>query len=493
MASEEDKKFDAVLGGYLANNLRDRAERLHCPEPEVLAAYHERSLLPEEMNSWKEHIGGCAHCQAILGALEATDAIPLQALGKEGVLAMSPTEAAVLSRDRRSALPEKSRVIRLSRGLRWQWLAPAGALAAGLLVWVAWHENQQTHLLPATETKVVQLENPAAPKPLPPMTREAPASSPQSPEASTADQVSSLIAKDQDAIGGIARSKKAPPSENLKQFEKFDYRTGTVVPKRPSADKESGERQDITRDSSLAANAVQNQPSRDTKAGIAGGASESAQLQSQTANVQALNQQNQLNAQKTGGPSPLSQAVESKKQKSESAALAYRTTPPPPAAPAPSAAFNEVSASPAVLAGSTGPHLIFVPGTKTLWRVGPAGLIEFSGDGGASWLRQTSNVLVDLTSGYAPSDKVCWIVGRSGTILLTTDAGTHWAILHSPVDQDLGGVRAVDALHATIWNSANTKIFETADGGITWKAVPAQYSGKPPTGISLQEIPPASF
>ena len=61
MAAEEDKKFDAVLGGFLANNLRERADRLYCPEPEVLAAYHERSLLPEEMNSWKEHIAGCAH------------------------------------------------------------------------------------------------------------------------------------------------------------------------------------------------------------------------------------------------------------------------------------------------------------------------------------------------------------------------------------------------------------------------------------------------
>jgi hypothetical protein len=471
MAAEEDKNFDAVLGGYLANNLRDRAERLHCPEPEVLAAYHERSLLPEEMNSWKEHIVGCTHCQAILGALEATDAIPLRASEKEEALAVSPAEPAAVPRGDRGtapvAMPEKSRVIRLSRGVRWQWLAPAGALAAGLLVWVAWHENQQTHLSPATETKVAQLENPAAPKPEPSMTRQAH-------EASAADQVSSLIAKDQDAIGGIARSKKALPPENLKQFEKFDYRTRTVAPTKPSADKESGERRDITRDSSLAANAVQNQPSPDTKAGIAGGASESVQLQSQTANVQPLNQQNQLNAQKIAGPSPLSQAVETKKQKSESAERAYRGTTPAPAAPEPSAAFSEVSASPAVIAGSIGPHLIFVPGTKTLWRVGHAGLVEFSSDGGASWLRQASNVLVDLTSGYAPSDKVCWIVGRSGTILLTTDAGSHWAIVHSPLEEDLGGVRAVDAIHATIWNSANTKIFETADGGITWKAVPAQ-------------------
>ena len=40
------------------------------------------------------------------------------------------------------------------------------------------------------------------------------------------------------------------------------------------------------------------------------------------------------------------------------------------------------------------------------------------------------------------------------------------------LDEDLGGIRATDALHATIWNSFNTKILETTDGGITWK--PAQ-------------------
>jgi photosystem II stability/assembly factor-like uncharacterized protein len=121
------------------------------------------------------------------------------------------------------------------------------------------------------------------------------------------------------------------------------------------------------------------------------------------------------------------------------------------------------------LAAVSNPHLIFVPGTKTLWRVGLAGLIEFSGDAGASWSRQTSNVSVDLTSGSAPSDKVCWIVGRAGTILLTTDAGAHWSTIQSPLEDDLSDVHATDSLHATIWNVLHTKTFETADGGLTWK------------------------
>jgi photosystem II stability/assembly factor-like uncharacterized protein len=118
------------------------------------------------------------------------------------------------------------------------------------------------------------------------------------------------------------------------------------------------------------------------------------------------------------------------------------------------------------------PRLIAPPGSNVVWRAGRAGLVEFSRDGGASWSRQTSGVLADLLTGSAPSDKVCWIVGRVGAILLTTDGGAHWALISSPLSEDLGGIRATDAQHATIWNARNTKSFETADGGLTWKPVP---------------------
>ncbi|HEX8766691.1 MAG TPA: hypothetical protein VF740_16090, partial [Candidatus Acidoferrum sp.] len=150
MAAEEDKKFDAVLGGFLVNDLRLRAGHLHCPESDTLAAYHERSLLPEEMNSWKEHIVGCTRCQAILAELAATDSIPLQVSEKEEeVLIAAPAAPAAVAGHAGQAettkVQEKSRVTPISRGVRWRWLAPAGAIAAGLLVWVAWHENRQAN------------------------------------------------------------------------------------------------------------------------------------------------------------------------------------------------------------------------------------------------------------------------------------------------------------------------------------------------------------
>jgi len=118
------------------------------------------------------------------------------------------------------------------------------------------------------------------------------------------------------------------------------------------------------------------------------------------------------------------------------------------------------------------PRPISPPGSRLIWRVGRSGLIEFSRDNGSSWSRQTSGILADLLTGAAPSDQVCWIVGRFGAILLTTDGGAHWKLVPSPLAEDLGGVRASDALHATIWNARSTKSFETSDGGLTWKPVP---------------------
>jgi photosystem II stability/assembly factor-like uncharacterized protein len=119
----------------------------------------------------------------------------------------------------------------------------------------------------------------------------------------------------------------------------------------------------------------------------------------------------------------------------------------------------------------TDPHLIYASGSNSQWRTGPSGLIEFSSNGGSSWSRQRSGVLVELLTGSAPSDKICWIVGRVGAILLTTDGGATWKLISSPLKEDLGGVQATDALHATIWNVRNTKSFETSDSGRTWKLV----------------------
>src|SRR6266567_4366036 len=134
-SDERDLRFDKALSRHLraSHGAAEAAlQRGSCPDAETLAAYHERSLLPEELNSWKEHIVGCAHCQVILAQLESSDQIPLEAADKEEALALKESVAAMAAQNL-EALPaavapsksqpasearlrEKTRPFRLSSG-----------------------------------------------------------------------------------------------------------------------------------------------------------------------------------------------------------------------------------------------------------------------------------------------------------------------------------------------------------------------------------------
>jgi photosystem II stability/assembly factor-like uncharacterized protein len=118
------------------------------------------------------------------------------------------------------------------------------------------------------------------------------------------------------------------------------------------------------------------------------------------------------------------------------------------------------------LANSISEVTIAAPGGLVSWRVGQAGVIEFSPDAGKTWTLQPSGVTTDLLGGSAPTDKVCWIVGSSGTILRTTDGGTRWQKLRAPVQDDIRAVAAVDARRATV--SLTNGSYQTTDGGATW-------------------------
>ncbi|HET8925377.1 MAG TPA: hypothetical protein VFN26_20510 [Candidatus Acidoferrum sp.] len=499
MASEgREGNFDKALARHLrsaaaskeaANLAAGTASQAGaCPDSEALAAYHERSLLPEEMNSWKEHIVGCGNCQMILAQLEATDDILLQAAGKNEVLAATESDPVLAARRLESSLglrapdeirsagatlPAKSRRARLLRGARWQWLVPAGAVAAGLLVWIAWHENQRPLLPNAADIKIAKNEQAPAPRPSAQADQVSPrilASSPK-PQSVLNDRVSSR-----------ARAESPAPEQRLTA----DFGPG-VAPAKRDAEKGIGKRKDETLNAPAELLHEEKPGDLYAKTGAVGAAQEKAELQNQAANIQT---QNQLIAPKVPGPSPLSQVDQAKKAKSPSSSptLTYReAAPAPPSQPAPApprgaaappdqtkeavsggvAGFNAVAST--ELVAVSNPHLIPAPGSNVIWRAGRRGLLEFSKDGGASWSRQASGVLVDLLTGSALSDRVCWVVGRVGAILLTTDGGQHWKIVASPIPEDLAGIRASDALHATIWNAKNTKTFTTSDGGLTWQ------------------------
>jgi photosystem II stability/assembly factor-like uncharacterized protein len=136
------------------------------------------------------------------------------------------------------------------------------------------------------------------------------------------------------------------------------------------------------------------------------------------------------------------------------------------------AGMSRLKQSEVRLANSVAEVTISAPGEHVYWRVGLAGIIEFSPDAGKSWTVQPSGVISDLLAGSAPSEKVCWIVGRAGTLLRSTDGGTHWQKLRPPSQEDLHSVFAVDARQATV-SSLNAK-YQTTDGGVTWKKLPPE-------------------
>ena len=106
------------------------------------------------------------------------------------------------------------------------------------------------------------------------------------------------------------------------------------------------------------------------------------------------------------------------------------------------------------------------PDASIRWRIGAAGMVQRSSDGGATWETLSIGATEDLTAASAPSATVCWIAGRAGTVLLTTN-GREWQRVAFPERVDIIAIQAVDGRAATV-TTADGRTFRTADGGVTW-------------------------
>jgi hypothetical protein len=492
---ERDRMFDKALARHLrsaaaageASDISSASalQSSACPDPETLAAYHERSLLPEQLNSLKEHIVACANCQTVLAHLEMTDQISLQVAEEEKVFAHAvAAPAAAVSNPASASSPEararKSRRLLRFRGARWPWLAPAGAIAAGLLVWIALHDNPHSPLPAVSENETKMAKNQAPPPITSGAIREPQSSAPAKPSAiltrpqapagepAFADgREASDAAKQIQKLGGAAGARSAD-SKTDEEFRAEKDRQRDTLADQVTA----GHRADL--DSKVLAETLRKK--EDARA-------QAEKLQAENAELQIAQIQNQNNnyvSPKVPGPAPMGQMQSPAKAKSTAAAAAAAPAPapapappPPPPAEVSGAVAGYADTGSLIVARSISNSRLFSsPGANFFWRVGRSGLIEFSKDGGASWSRQASGIHADLLTGSAPSNQVCWIVGRAGAVLLTTDGGAHWKVIPSPLTEDLGGVRAADALHSTIWNARATKSFETSDGGLTWKPIP---------------------
>ena len=101
------------------------------------------------------------------------------------------------------------------------------------------------------------------------------------------------------------------------------------------------------------------------------------------------------------------------------------------------------------------------------WRIGTAGVVHHSTDGGSTWQTYSTGVNVPLTAGSSPSLMVCWLVGPGGLVLISTDEGRSWQRVPFPVAVDLVSIRAIDDKTATVV-TADQRTFSTSDRGVTW-------------------------
>src|SRR4029077_16783425 len=139
-SDDRERSFENALASHLRAGSPAGDPHSACPDAETLAAYHERSLAPEQMATLKTHVTDCQRCQQVLAHLQATDEIPVAAETMAPQATAAANSSVHMSPARRPTL--------------WRWVAPAGALAAALLVWVAVRENNSVRI-PPQATRVV--------------------------------------------------------------------------------------------------------------------------------------------------------------------------------------------------------------------------------------------------------------------------------------------------------------------------------------------------
>src|SRR3974390_3510293 len=151
---DRERQFERAL----ARHLRDAASA-SCPDAEMLAAYHERTLSLEEMTKWKEHIATCERCQEALAMVEQTESAQSEEWQQQEAVLMAghlaekqrATRAASLSRGAGEELPTAGVVVAGSPPAlvrpraNWRWIAPMGAITAAAIVWIGAVEVRKQH------------------------------------------------------------------------------------------------------------------------------------------------------------------------------------------------------------------------------------------------------------------------------------------------------------------------------------------------------------
>lgn len=427
MAPREQDKASANL---LRASLRDSADP--CPDPEILAAYFERSLDADETRHYELHLSQCAHCREQLAAMHRA--------GEFAPAGRAETQQAA----------------------RWAWLwdwrllAPALAVLVIAAVWIARRPapNRMTEKSHQPLVAVNQpAEQPASPTPLP-----APAPIPGQYSNFVARVPNkALTAPDASVTGSIKQSPAARQNE-IASNQTVSPGNGREL------DELRKDEKSLNRDSTAAAN------------GVVAGAAQSQAIVAPSAPAPppvaaASPERTRSDAGAVGG-------VITEKEVTANASAAAKAKPSGPPSPVRTlttqAQVQTAMQSQALVleAGdrsATG-TIIATPDPKVIWRIAEGGFVERTTDGGTSWQGQLPDPSAQLAAGSAPSVKICWFVGNNGVILLTKDAKT-WKRVRPPLTADFVAVTAQDDSTATI-TTADGRRFMTTDGGKHWNPAP---------------------
>jgi len=497
---DRDRSFEKALARHLryiapAGGDSDSSVSMPCPDPQILAAYHDESLDADELALWKRHVVSCENCQLMLEHLAA----PLDiAAGQQSAEEVSAAHAGSASRLQlqttapvRTAPSPPIAEIR-PRKMYLRWLAPAGAIAAVLLAMLV---VERSHPILRSPSEQIETASNRQPVPVAP-----------SPAASSSAESDSVRAKQVSPKDAAEERAKGPASSVGSASGNLQPRTAELKSQREAGQPAQQTPYLYAQNSAHGPAVSQQQQQRQMASGFGEGRGAGPALDKKKAEPKPVPRisetERDVAAQALpAAPSP-APAPETQPSFLGDEALSRRSADKLAAAQVPAASAKAgagVSAGAAsgamaqtVTVDTSSTALMNVradafptapifgpPAGNVLWRVGAAGSIEHSTDNGTTWSTQASGVTANLITGYALSPKVCWVVGASGMILRTTDSGAHWIKISSPVAADLVGIRSTDAFHAIVWfiddpKTGAIKSFKTSDGGVNWSPVPNQ-------------------
>ena len=476
------KESEAVAGLLRRSLAHDTNVDSACLEPEILAAYFERTLRADEAKGCDLHLSHCARCREQLAAMVRAEA----SANMHG----------------REASP------RLAWLFDWRWLTAAAAVMVLVTVWLL---GKPPRLVPKTPQSA----------PLIAANKVEPAK-PSSPGAEFDANALSARSGSREVvptnrIATRGKSPSVPSKKSVPSAQKTDD-LAAVAPSRTERESQSQ-----LADSSIAANEASGaaMEARDSKQSSR--AAQQARLASAGHSFAA--QQTQA-TQRVGVQTEAQQVSRSSPQSSHERAAAQASVqagtgggvgnesggpqmkaqakagPPPSVAPvggAPgSGAIGGVAGAEAsldreaaakekqgmasdanarlrkdsgaalqVLEERSAEKVIDTPDPTVKWRIAALGFVERSEDGGATWKGQEVDATAALLAGSAPDGKTCWVVGRNGLVLVTKD-GRTWKKIPPPASRDIVAVSAEDASSATV-TTADGQRFSTHNSGKKWK------------------------